>query len=263
MSAKMYQGQVERLTSKQADLQNKLGQENKKLAKLQGDIGTISRSITKSTSVTTLHSKRRQIETKSKEAAKTQENIAKLEKDLAANLKELNRARGSLSQANGRVQKNEEAAGKKRRDEERRHAQDLQRSQQQLTGDRRLYFAEEIDHHRQVTQEMEKQAQLIQIQESKSAKLWRAGSFWIFFFMVISGVVFLFVTSITDWWKLLIAILALEAFIVISGAFVLRSIGDLSERGFLALVDLAFKFQLRGLRDLRNIDLHMEGDKSQ
>lgn len=86
------------------------------------------------------------------------------------------------------------------------------------------------------------------IRESKLLKLWVMGSFWIFAFSFISAVVIYIWSSQSDWWRFLLAIAAIEGLLVLLGAFILRSLGDLSEANFLKLIGYAFKYQFKFFR---------------
>ncbi len=81
------------------------------------------------------------------------------------------------------------------------------------------------------------------MRESKAMKLWKIGSFWLLVFTVVVGAVLLLATQIASWWQLLIAIVGVEITMLIVGALTLRSIGDLSEKGFLKLVEMALQQQ--------------------
>ena len=123
MSVNMYRQNIERLTKQKASLEKKVSQEHQKIAKLQREIAAIERSVTPSTSPSTLRSKRRQIESKQKELVRSQKKAADLAAKVASTMAKLNRNICSLERA-------EKQEGKKRRDEELRHARELTRETQ-------------------------------------------------------------------------------------------------------------------------------------
>lgn len=122
MSINTYRATVARLSKEIADLEKKVGDERKRIARLLGEINTIERSITRSTSAGTLQSKQRQIEAKHKSRAQADDKIADLSKKIAAKTAELHRTLKYLEDAKTREQKKQDAADKKRREEELRHA---------------------------------------------------------------------------------------------------------------------------------------------
>lgn len=125
-----------RLAKELADLEEKKAKEFKKLAKLQADMGRISRSITKRTSAFSLRSKQRQIGSKEKEAAKSREKIAKYEAAISKNLSNQDSTQKQFDRAVARSEKKRDAEDKKRRSAELRHAKDLTREAQKQN---RLY----------------------------------------------------------------------------------------------------------------------------
>lgn len=78
--------------------------------------------------------------------------------------------------------------------------------------------------------------------DNKLVKLWSFGSFFLLTFLIISGAVLVFITHV-NWWASIISFSTIEVLLLIVGAFVLRTIDDLSETGFLELVRMAFEFQ--------------------
>lgn len=136
MSLSCYRSQVARVTQEEADLQKKIGEQVAKIAKLNGEIGSIQRSITKHTSATTLQSKLRQIELKQKALARAQGQLADLQKRRSRKLDELTRYAGSKEGAETQEQKKIDAEAKKRRDADLRHAKDVTR---EIERQRRLH----------------------------------------------------------------------------------------------------------------------------
>ena len=85
------------------------------------------------------------------------------------------------------------------------------------------------------------------IGENKIAKLWSLGTFWILAFGAV-GLFVLVVLNNTSWYQALLAFVAAEILFVILGAFILRTTGDLTEAGFLEVMELALKYQLQNLK---------------
>tara|TARA_R110002072_G_scaffold302996_1_gene490931 strand:+ start:49258 stop:50535 length:1278 start_codon:yes stop_codon:yes gene_type:complete len=83
------------------------------------------------------------------------------------------------------------------------------------------------------------------IRESKAVKLWQIGAFFLLAFCVVFGAVFLLLQSFNLWWQVLLGLVGVEVLLLIIGAFTLRSVGDLSEKGFLDLIGIAFQQQFR------------------
>ena len=67
-------------------------------------------------------------------------------------------------------------------------------------------------------------------QDTTSVRLWAAGSFWLFLFVVVFGAISMLLKIGLGFWTTLSAILATEVIIVIIGAFTLRTIEGLSEK---------------------------------
>lgn len=130
MSVNMYRSNIERLTKRKADQEKSVSQENEKVARLQGEIAAIERSITTSTSLSTLGSKQRRVETKQKELVRSQKRAADLAGKIANTLAELNRNIRNLETANAQERKKRDSEAKKRRGEELRHARQLTRETQ-------------------------------------------------------------------------------------------------------------------------------------
>lgn len=122
MSVSSYRSTVERLHKELADLEKRRSQKNQKIANLLGEISSIERSITRNTSASTLRSKQRQIETKSKALAQAQEEVADCTKKISTKTGALNHALQQLENAEAQERRKQDAAEKKRRDEELRHA---------------------------------------------------------------------------------------------------------------------------------------------
>jgi hypothetical protein len=89
------------------------------------------------------------------------------------------------------------------------------------------------------------------IRENKIFKLWAVGSFWLLCLAVIVGLILLIQARVTGFWQLAILLTAVEVVLVIVGALILRTIGDLSERHFVELIRLAFRYQFNFLKLLR------------
>lgn len=127
MSLDSYRSNIERLTKEKANLERDLAKERDKTARLQSDISSITRSITRNTSPSTLQSKQRQIDSKQKEAAQCQKKAADLESKIAGKVADLSRNLKNLEKAEEQERKKREAESKKRRDEELRHARAVTR----------------------------------------------------------------------------------------------------------------------------------------
>jgi hypothetical protein len=125
MSVSMCRDKVMRLTKDVADYEKRIGDERKKLPRLQSDVGRLQAELAGKMSVTTFSSKSRQLESKLKNAATVQEKIGDLEKRKASKASDLVSARKSLEQAEDTERKRRDAADKKRRDDEMRHARAL------------------------------------------------------------------------------------------------------------------------------------------
>ena len=89
------------------------------------------------------------------------------------------------------------------------------------------------------------------LRESKIVKLWQIGAFFLLAFSVVFGAIFLLLQSFTLWWQVVLGLVGVEVFLLIIGAFTLRSVGDLSEKGFLDLIGMAFQQQFRVFRLLK------------
>ncbi len=81
--------------------------------------------------------------------------------------------------------------------------------------------------------------------ENKALKVWQIRGFFLSVLIVISGIIYLFATSFTNFWYLFLIFITLEVLFLLTGGLILRSLGDLSEQGFLKLVTLALQHQFR------------------
>jgi hypothetical protein len=127
MSVSLYRNNIARLTKEKADLEKRFSDENKKIAGLQRDISTITRSITKSTSLSTLQSKQRQIESKQGALTQAQKKAAELTAKIARVVGDLNSNLQKLERTDDQGRKKQDAASKRRRDNELSHARDVTR----------------------------------------------------------------------------------------------------------------------------------------
>lgn len=118
MSVSMYQSRVTKLTADIANLSKKLAAERNKEATKSGEITRTERSITKSTTQSTLRMKKSKIDRLRKEIAKIQKNASDLQGKIARKNKE-------LQVAQQRLHREDTKQDKKRRAEELRHEKAL------------------------------------------------------------------------------------------------------------------------------------------
>lgn len=118
MSVSIYQNKVAKLTTDIASLSKKLTAERGKEARKGGEITRIERSITKSTSPSSLRTKKNNADRLRQELAEVQNNASALQGKIANKTKELHIAQQ-------RLQKEEARQDKKRRAEELRHGRIL------------------------------------------------------------------------------------------------------------------------------------------
>jgi multidrug efflux pump subunit AcrA (membrane-fusion protein) len=130
LSERIYRSQVVQLTKEKAALEQRKSDEAKKLARLQTEIGGITRGITKHTSDSARKSKLRQIESKSTEASRVQQRYARYEGEIARKLNSLKTAQENLDRAVAQTQRQQQAAIKKQRSDELTHERELTREQQ-------------------------------------------------------------------------------------------------------------------------------------
>ena len=144
MSDRMYRNQIVQLAKEKAALEQRKSDEAKKLAKLQAEIGTLTRGITKHTSDSMRASKLRQIENKTTEASRVQERYARYEGEIARKLNSLKTAQENLDRAVAQTQRQQQAAIKKQRNDQLAHERELTREQQR----RARLFSPTISPHR-------------------------------------------------------------------------------------------------------------------
>lgn len=121
MNSLYYQNIVNRLEKEIADLQTKIATESKKEIDKNRQIDLVNRSITKSTSLSMLQSKQRQIQGYQRDILNIRLKIAEYQKKMAAKSSELGRVRQSLLKA----QQNEQ---KKMQQEQLNFQREIQRS---------------------------------------------------------------------------------------------------------------------------------------
>ena len=132
MSISTRQNEVARHQKTLADLQKKLADESKKDASKTGELNRIERSITRSASLSSLRSKRQQIE-------RIMSAVADIQKKKAAISKKIADANGRLHKAQETLTKEEEKERKKMRESERNRER------------------EQLSHQRAITQELRTQ----------------------------------------------------------------------------------------------------------
>lgn len=96
------------------------------------------------------------------------------------------------------------------------------------------------------------------IRENKVFKLWAVGSFWLLCLAVIVALILLVQSRVSGFAQLALAVGAVEVLLVIVGALILRTMGDLSERNFVELIRLALRYQFNFLKLLRRKDSDSE-----
>ena len=127
MSENMYRDKVARLTKERGALEKAAAQEAEKVAKAESEIGRLGRSISRTSSQSTLNSNLRRVESKRKEAVTHQKKLADLQVRIGRKANELAAAQKNLDRAIKQRVSREEAEAKKRRREELGHARDLTR----------------------------------------------------------------------------------------------------------------------------------------
>jgi len=126
MSLNSYYDRVNRLEKDIADLQKKIADEIRKELDKQKQIDSINRSVTKSTSISTLHSKQRQIQNYQSDIIRIQSSKAGYHKNIAAKTQELTRAKQDLQ----KEEKKENDRAKKEQEAFRRKQESFQQQQQ-------------------------------------------------------------------------------------------------------------------------------------
>ena len=118
MSMSMYQGQIKRLESEIATLEDKIAKARKEQTKSEKDIQSVERSITRNTSASSLKQKQNKINRLRSSGDKAQDDIAKHRKALVSK-------RSSLSSAQDKLRKEEQRQDDKRRKTELQHERTL------------------------------------------------------------------------------------------------------------------------------------------
>jgi flagellar biosynthesis GTPase FlhF len=225
---------VARLQKDIASLRERISRETTAEGKKQGELGRLRKDLAKTRNPSQAQSKLRQIERVTSDAGRIQKIKAEFEKELGRKLDEMGRAEQRLS--------------KEREGQNRRAKSETDRERRTQMTFNRQERTRELDHQRALTREFEEQADILRkLERNKEAKAWRMGSLFLILFMAVASVVFVFDTSVKNAWVLLISFLVIPTLLLLLVASTLRSIGDLSEKGFITLVDLALKFQLRGI----------------
>lgn len=137
MSTTMLMSNINRVQKEIADLNKKISDEKKKESQASSKINTIQRSITRSTSASTLNSKLGQINRLNDDIAKYISKQAELSKKLAAKTADLHKYQQQLA---------------KEQERERKKQEDLQKKLER----------EQLDYHRALTRELEEQKRLVE-----------------------------------------------------------------------------------------------------
>ncbi len=91
----------------------------------------------------------------------------------------------------------------------------------------------------------------VDISNNKNITLWSAGSFFLLSIVIVFGAINITVKTVESLWKVLISLVFAETLIVIIGIVVLRTIGGLSESGFIKLLTFAIRNQFIFLSKLK------------
>lgn len=83
------------------------------------------------------------------------------------------------------------------------------------------------------------------ILDNKAIKLWTMGSFFILLFVIIISLLCFIANIINSLWVFITIIFATEVFLLLIGGLLARSLGDLTEKGFLDLIKIAFANQFK------------------
>lgn len=123
----MYRDKVARLMKERGDLEKAAAREAEKVAKAESEIGRLGRSISRTSSQSTLNSNLGRIESKQKEAVIHQKKLADLQVKIGRKANELAAAQKNLDRATNQRVTRENSDAKKRRREELGHARELTR----------------------------------------------------------------------------------------------------------------------------------------
>lgn len=86
--------------------------------------------------------------------------------------------------------------------------------------------------------------------DPKIVRLWAIGTFWVLLIVIATLLVLLLASQDFGLFRLALALVGVEVLIVLSGAFILRSVGDLSEESFVSLIRLALAKQIQMIKQL-------------
>lgn len=90
------------------------------------------------------------------------------------------------------------------------------------------------------------------IKNNMGVKLWTVGSFMLLALVVIGSLLVLMANNIKNVWLVIPIFVTMQAAFIIVNSFILKSIDNLSEIGFIQLIQLAFKFQFLAFRKSGN-----------
>ncbi len=131
MSTSIHQDAVIRLTKERAGLEDDKADLLKKISGLTKDIGALRQGLVRTTSESMRRSKQRQIESKEKEHARTQDKLAGVDRKLAGKLGDLDRHLKALSRDQSKAQQRHDQTDRNRRREELRHVREVTREIEQ------------------------------------------------------------------------------------------------------------------------------------
>jgi hypothetical protein len=133
MSISSYRSAIDRLSRDKASLEKELARERERVAKIQGDISAVRRSMTGSVSVGSLNSKQRQLESKYKDLAQHQKKVAVLEGKISSKISEINKSTQNLERAEAQAHTKQIAEDKRRMNDELRHVKAVTREAERQT----------------------------------------------------------------------------------------------------------------------------------
>ena len=129
MSVSSYQSQVVSLQKSIGDLRSKIADENKKIARINGDVASLLRSMNSASSISSVTSYMKQMESKQNDGARCEKNVGDLERQLGSKMGDLGRAQENLSRAQADEARKQERENKQRDDASRKQSEEsLKRS---------------------------------------------------------------------------------------------------------------------------------------
>lgn len=133
MSVSSYQNTVASLQKDIGDLRSKIADEGQRVARINGDVASLMRSMDSASSISSVTSYLKQIESKQSDGARIAKNTADLEKRMGDKQRDLGRAQENLARAQEQEHRQQQQEAAKRDSETKRRTEEQLKRSREVT----------------------------------------------------------------------------------------------------------------------------------